>query len=199
MPAPNLNSVDYASSLQRLLPTGRVWPREAGATLPALTAGLSQIHARIHARAADALRESYPPTVDEMLPEWEAALGLPDPCAGPLPTAALRRAAVVARFAGRGGQSVPYYTAYALNLGFVVTVEEFAPARAGMLRAGGPCCGADWAHTWRVHAPAQTVVPFVAGIGRAGEPLAAWGNLALQCSLGRIRPAHTVLQIAYGS
>jgi uncharacterized protein YmfQ (DUF2313 family) len=109
MQAPELSAADYAAALSALLPSGRVWPKDSGSTLSALVGGLAQTPARLHVRSLDLLRESFPPTVAEMLPEWESALGLPDPCVGALPTVQQRRAQVVARFSGRGGQSVPYF------------------------------------------------------------------------------------------
>lgn len=190
---------EYARVLLALLPRGRIWPREAGSTVATVVSGLSPTPARLDARALELLTDAFPPTALELLPEWERSLGLPDPCSGAATTIQGRRAQVVARLIAVGGQSVPYFIAYAATLGFTVTVEEFAPARAGVLRAGDALLGEAWAHTWRIHAPAETVTYFRAGLSAAGEPLAAWGNAVLGCVLQRVKPAHTILQIAYGS
>lgn len=190
---------DYTAALLALLPRGRVWPHDPDATVPTVARGLAPTVQRVDAAGEALLLDAFPATATGLLPEWETSLGLPDECSGPAPTLQGRRAQVVARLTALGGQSIPYFTAYAAALGFTITVEEFAPARAGVLRAGDPVYGEAWAHTWRVHAPAETVTYFRAGLSAAGEPLASWGNALLECAFRRLRPAHTVLQFAYGS
>ncbi|WP_043838858.1 YmfQ family protein [Muricoccus aerilatus] len=190
---------EYARSILDHLPRGRVWPRDPDSTVATTARGLAPTFQRLDARALTLLKDAFPASAYELLPEWEASLGLPDPCSGPAPTVQLRRAQVVARLTANGGQAIPYFIEVAAALGYDISIEEFAPARAGTLRAGDPLYGEDWAHTWRVHAPAVTVTYFTAGISTAGEPLAAWDNRSLECTLSRIRPAHTILQFAYGS
>lgn len=192
-------SADLRATLLALLPTGPVWPRQDGSTLARSCAGVAAIAGRLQARAVGLLVDAFPATALELLPEWEATLGLPDRCAGAATTLQQRRAQVTARLTAQGGQSVPYLVAQAAALGYAVTVEEFVPARAGLLRAGQPLSGEAWAHTLRIRAPAVTVTRFRAGRSAAGEPLAAWGNAALECALRRLRPAHTVLLFAYGA
>lgn len=198
MAAPIYSADDYAGAMLALLPRGRAWPKRGDSVLARTVGTLAPAYARNHARANALLVDAFPATCSGLLPEWEASLGLPDPCSGPAATTDARRAEVAAKLAQRGGQSVAYYTAVARRLGYDVRIEMFAPARAGMLRAGQPVLGAAWAHTWRIVAPAQTVRRFRAGAGKAGEPLAVWGNASLECTLGRIKPAHTILQFAYG-
>lgn len=190
---------DLRAALLALLPTGAVWPRRDSGTLTRSCTGITTLAGRLQARALALLVDAFPATAYELLPEWEATLGLPDACAGLAPTLQQRRAQVTARLTAQGGQSVPYLIAQAAALGYVVTVEEFAPARAGQFRAGQPLYAEAWAHALRVRAPAVTVTRFRAGQSQAGEPLAAWGNAALECSLGRLRPAHTVILFAYGA
>lgn len=198
MPAPMYDAADYLSAMQALLPRGRAWPRHEDAVLTRTLGALAPVYARLHARANVLLADAFPGTSTELLPEWEATLGLPDPCSGPAPTLAARRAQVMARLAAGGGQSAEYFRGIAATLGYRVTVRQFAPARAGKLRAGQPAYGPAWAHAWRVTAPAVTVRRFRAGQGAAGEALATWGNRDLECALRRIAPAHTVLQFSYG-
>ena len=190
---------EYARSILDHLPRGRMWPRDPDSTVATTARGLAPTFQRLDARALALLKDAFPASAYETLPEWEASLGLPDPCSGPAPTVQLRRAQVVARLAMSGGQSIPYLVGVAAALGYSISVEEFAPARAGTLRAGDAATGEAWAHTWRIHAPALTITRFAAGVSSAGEPLAAWGNQPLECALSRIRPAHTILQFAYGS
>jgi len=191
------SAADYLGALQSLLPRGRVWPRESDATQTKALAGLTPIYERQNIRSANLLVDAFPSTTVELLPEWEYTLGLPDPYAGVAPILQARRAQVVARFSAIGGQSVAYMKAFALNLGYTITITQFAPARAGNLRAGGAAYGNDFAHAWRVNAPTNTTYAFRGGLSAAGEPLMSTGNAILEYELKQIAPAHTTVFFAY--
>jgi uncharacterized protein YmfQ (DUF2313 family) len=197
MSAPEYSAANYLAALQALMPRGRVWPRDADATMTKALSGLTPIYERQNARSNQLLVDAFPPSTLELLIEWEETLGLPDPCAGLAPTVAQRRAQVVARLIAVGGQSAPYYIAYALALGYVITITNFAPARVGILRAGDPLRGPAWAHAWQVNAPLNTVQRMQVGTGRAGDALAYWSNAVLECALREVMPAHTVLIFSY--
>jgi uncharacterized protein YmfQ (DUF2313 family) len=197
MSAPFYTAADFLAALQTLMPRGRVWPREGDAGMTQALSGLSPVYERHTNRANQLLVDAFPLTTYELLPEWESALGLPDPCAGVGPTLQVRRAQVVARFAGQGGQSVPYIIQYAKNLGYDIEITQYKPARAGMLRAGDPCCGEEWAFAWRVNTPLNTSHDFRAGQSSAGEPLSTIGNTVLECELEAIAPAHTTVFFEY--
>lgn len=197
MAAPIHLAADYLRAFQALFPRGRVWPRDADAVQAQFLGALSPTYERQHLRANALLVDAFPATADELLPEWEETLGLPDPCAGPAPTLQLRRSQVVARLTGRGGQSVAYFVAVAARLGYTITVTQFAPFRAGLAAVGMPLCGEAWAHAWQVNAPLNTVTYFSAGQSAVGEPLASWGNEVLECELTALKPAHTALIFAY--
>jgi uncharacterized protein YmfQ (DUF2313 family) len=198
MLAPVYSAYDYLRQFVRLLPRGRVWRRGAGSVQTADLLTLMPTWARLHGRANDLITEVFPCSTTEGLQEWESTLGLPDPCTGTLGTLQQRQAAVCAKFAARGGQSIPYFIDLAERLGFVITIETFRPFRAGISRAGERLYGAPWAFVWRVHAPSTTVVWFRAGVSTAAEPLRSWGNELLECTLNAYKPAHTVIIFAYG-
>lgn len=148
------------------------------------------------ARSNNLLLASFPASTVEQLPEWESALGLPDPCAGPSPTIQARQQQVVARFIAGGGQSVPFFESYAATLGYDITITEFAPSRFGNA-FGRPFGGEPWAHAWQVNAPSFTIERFKFGTDGFGEPSTNWGNTVLQCELNRLKPAHTILIFSY--
>ena len=195
--APTYTAADYLSALQSLLPRGHAWPRSSDAVQTQALEGLAAVYERTNLRANYLLVDAFPATTVELLPEWEATLGLPDPCAGVAPTIQGRRAQVIARFAAMGGQSVAYMKSFALSLGYVIDITQFVPARAGILRAGMPLCGNDFAHAWRVTAPLNTSFAFRAGTSAAGEPLSSIGNAVLECELKQVAPAHTTVFFAY--
>lgn len=163
------------------LPTGRVWPREPDAVLPRVMEALGPTYGRMTARALGLLRDAPAGTLDEMLPDWEATLGLPDPCAGDAPSLPQRRASVRAAIAAQGGQSAPYFVAILAALGRTGTVTNFAPARAGLLAAGEPLYGPEWSHAWLVTLDA------------APSDGDAATDAVVRCVLDRLAPAHTAL------
>jgi uncharacterized protein YmfQ (DUF2313 family) len=197
MAAPIYTAADFLAALQALMPRGRAWSRDSDSVQAKALSGLTPTYERSTKRANNLIVDAFPGTAYELLPEWEASLGLPDPCAGQSPTIQARRAQVVARFSGTGGQSVPYMIAFAKNLGYTITITQFIPARAGNLRAGQSVSGSDWAHAWRVNAPTNTSYQFLAGYSAAGEPLSSDGNQVLECELKQIAPAHTTVFFSY--
>lgn len=139
------------------------------------------------------------PDSGEGLADWERVLALPDPClVGQAQTVGQRVQAVVSKLQGRAGQSKPFFIALAKSMGYDITITTFRPARAGMARAGDAINGGDWDFTWRVNAPAVTVSYARAGATGAGDPLSAWGNRALECRLGQMKPAESILLFGYG-
>ena len=172
------SAADFGQAMLNLLPHGPVWPREAGAVLPQVVDALSPTWERLTGRAVALLGDSPVGALAERLPEWEATLGLPDPCAGIGPTDAVRNAAVRAQIAARGGQSVPYFTNLAMLLGMDITVQEFSPCQAEVASADDPCNEPDWAFVWW----ATRAAP----------------NASAECTLQRFVPAHTQLFFLIG-
>jgi uncharacterized protein YmfQ (DUF2313 family) len=198
MSTPNLSNADFTAALLALLPRGRVWPRDMDSVQACAVSAFAPTFQRHLAGLAALLVDAFPATSVFLLPEWEATLGLPDPCSGPQPTLALRRAQVMARLFDPGGQSVSYLIAAAAALGYTITIDYPAtPFRVGHSRAGDELFGPAWVHAWRVNAPAVTVREFRAGQSAAGEPLRYWTNAILECELRALAPAHTVVQFSY--
>jgi len=192
MPAPVYTDADYLAAMQALLPRGRAWPREAAAILTKVLGALAPTYTRQGARAVVLLADAFPVAPVELLPEWEATLGLPDPCAGPSPTIQQRQQQVAARFIAGGGQSVEFFVNFAATLGYPITITQFAPSRFGQ-PFGQPLGGEAWAHAWQVNAPTFTVERFAFGRDGFGEPFVMWSNVVLQCEIQRLSPAHTTV------
>lgn len=204
MSAPQFTAADFAAALQALLPRGAVWQRDPDTSQAATIQGLAQIYADQTQRANQLLADAFPLATYELLPEWESTLGLPDPCAfdpvsGASPTVAFRRAQVIARVKAQGGQSVAYFVALALALGFPITITQFVPARAGIQSAGQPLNGEAWAHAWEISTAVVNVVHAAAGLLTAGEPLASWNGEVLFCEMNALKPAHTALLFSGGA
>ena len=187
----------YLSALLALLPRGRVWPRDPDSVLVRSLSGLAPVYERSDSQACNLLVDAFPSTAVQLLPEWESTLGLPDPCLGPAPTIAARQAVVVAKLTSRGGQSPAYFVRLAKELGFDVTVQEYAPAHAGSARCGQPALGIAWAHAWSVTSALGPITTATCGVSHCGDPLRSWANVLLECQLRETEPAHARLFFLY--
>lgn len=184
LPAPSLDGEarysveDYAAALAALLPRGRAWPDDPDSTQQAVLRGLAASLERLDADASGLLATSLPGSISPMLPEWEATLGLPDPCLGGTPSFADRAAQVASRFGTQGGLSRQRYIDFAAALGFDITITTYSPFRVGRTpidnanAIGSP----DWYFVWGV-----TVVDNHGGLAPS----------VLMCGLERIKPAET--------
>lgn len=143
------------------------------------------------------LVDAFPSTAVNLLGEWEQTLGLPDPCAGVSPTFQGRRNQVVARFTNTGGQSIQFFEAFALGLGYTVTVTQYAPFRCGQSTCNQQLGGEEWFFTWAINSPLNTISYFRTGQSAMGDPLSSWGNSVLECEISEAKPAHTILQFHY--
>jgi uncharacterized protein YmfQ (DUF2313 family) len=198
-PLPVLSQQDYADVLSALAPQGRAWPSDATSVVQQVFAALAPTPFRAFDRASNLLTDAFPPTTVELLPEWQASLGLPDPCAGPSPILSVEQQQVLARFIAGGGQSVAFFISFALTLGMVITITQFAPFRAGVSTAGDPANDEAWAFAWQVNAPAVMETFFTVGNSTIGQPLVTLdGTDVLQCELQRLSPAHTKLIFSFG-
>lgn len=115
-------------------------------------------------------------TLSGFLPEWEATLGLPDPCLGSSPTFAQRFAQVGARFVAIGGSSRAALTSFAAALGFVITITAYSATHPGP--TGHGFSGTQWNFVLGV-----TVVSNTSGLSES----------VLQCELDAIKPAETTI------
>lgn len=201
MSAPAYTAEDYRAALQALLPRGRVWPRDPESTLAKALLGLCAIYERSNARANYLLVDAFPATTYELLPEWEATLGLPDPCVTDTQSIAQRVAAVKSRFTDSGGQSVAHFIAIAQSLGIqgpggaAPTITEFK-SQTVIDDVDEPIYGQDWAFAWQLNAALNSV--FTLDVtGSVADPLASWSNEAVECRLKSIKAAHTEVLFAY--
>ena len=171
---------DYAEAIADLFPVGAVWPRDPDSVLMQFADGIAAEFSRVSTRDCNLLAEAYPGSATETISDWERVFGLPDPCTGPLDTLAQRRAAVIAKMSQVGGQSIAAITACLTALGFWVEIDE----------GPGP-------YEWTIFTSPATIHYFRTGDASAGERLRWWGNSMLECAVARIKPAHTVVDIAY--
>jgi len=187
---------DYQNAMLALMPRGRAWSKDPDSVQSIVFSALSRVYERSTSDAINLLTDAFPVSAVSMLPEWEATLGLPDICDGIDPAYQARQSHVVAKFAGTGGQSIPYLSGYASKLGYTVTTTEFSPFRFG--RSFGQLLnGDDWAYALQINAPLFSEQIFSLGSSGFGEPFASWSNATLECVMREIAPAHAALIFSY--
>lgn len=168
---------DYAAAARALMPRGAVWSTDPASVQGRTVGALAQALERVDSAAVQLLADAFPSTTAALLPEWEASLGLPDPVIGLATTDSQRRAQIVARLIGAGGQSRIRFITFAASLGFTITIGVYAPLRVGHFSAGAPVYGGAWASAWSIHITAN------AGTLSATQ---------LKAEIDAIRPAETV-------
>ena len=171
-------AADYGNAARALLPRGRVWPSDHDAVQSRLLGAVGQTFERSDEAGSALLDNSLPGDNGDLLGEWEASLGLPDPCAGPNPTEQQRANQVRARFIAGGGQSRPRYIDYATTLGFAIQIVNYAPFRAGRSTCGNPCASNAWTFVWGVRVLADAT---------------GLSTNVLLCELETIKPAETTI------
>ncbi len=181
---------DYAQQLLALRPYGPAWPET-----DTLLESAAVEFAADHNRAAGLIDEADPRTSNDLFTDWERVAGLPDACIIDDQTLAQRRATLLARITTIGGQSAAYYIALAAQLGYTITVSEFdlydVTDDVSALIYGEP-----WQYAFQVNAALNTVFVF-AVTDSVDDPLAAWSNAALECTINRYKPAHTIALFSY--
>jgi uncharacterized protein YmfQ (DUF2313 family) len=161
-----------------------------------MLAAMAEEFARIDGRAEDLTAETDPRSAFELLAEWEEWAGLPEVCIGSLATLQQRRAALLQKLTGAGGQSRAYFVAVAESLGYEVTIDEFRPFTCETA-CDQPVNDETWRFTWRVNAPPATITEFTCE-SPCAEPLQTWGNDLLECAIRSAAPAHTNVLFGYG-
>jgi uncharacterized protein YmfQ (DUF2313 family) len=196
MPAavvPLYSAEDFATAFQNLLPTGRVWPRDPDALQTDFCEAMAPTIQRVANAGAGLIADAFPEFPVNLLPEWEATLGLPNPNYGPVTTLQQRQKLVYTKFIALGGQSVQYFLDLLTSLGYIgCTITQYAPFRAGKSRAGDPCYGAGWIFTWLITSPSLSVTYFRSGQSSAGDALYTInGGTVLEGIIEEFAPAHT--------
>jgi uncharacterized protein YmfQ (DUF2313 family) len=128
---------DYTQAFLALLPQGPAWSRAIDTTLMAVSRGLNNYWGFVDGRAADLLEtESDPRLTIELLPDWERAWGLPDPCYQEPLTIDERHLALMMRMTMLGAQSREFFIGVAAMIGYTITITEYRTFVVGIDRCG---------------------------------------------------------------
>jgi uncharacterized protein YmfQ (DUF2313 family) len=191
-----LTTQDYLQQLRGLLPKGPAWSRDPSSLLSRILTALAEELSRIDVRIENLIDEADPRTTLELISDWEALCGLPDGCTGPLSGLAARRAAVVGRLTTIGGQSAAYYEALADSLGYEITVTEES-VHTCMSDCMDPVNSEEWRFVWNVNVAEAETPRVLTCMDECTTPLRVWGNELLECTINRLKPAHTFVRFIY--
>lgn len=191
---------EYRLQLQRLLPPGPAWDPELVPEVALVLSGVAVEFSRLDARAVVLLNEMDPAGVSELVPDWEAIMGLPDVCLGPNPTFEDRRLAVRRRLVEVGGQSRAYFIEIAVSQGYPnATITEHRAPRMGRSRFGVAHFG-TWSaqFMWTLNTGPRRRLGRRFGASFWGERFGMNPSGALECVIRRAAPAHALEFINYG-
>ena len=191
-----------AEPLRLLLPRGAAWGTPDGAALDPGSV-LSRFWTAIGGGFADAYRalfgvamESTAATGDKSLEDWEAELGLPDPCLAYTDSREARWRAVRVRILSAATVTPADFLALANAMGYTVTIEEPRPFEMGVSECGGEdeIAGSiagqiEW--DWIVSVEGASERNFEMGASECGvDALTDWSPLEdIECIFRRLAPA----------
>jgi len=200
----------YTELFRRLLPKGKLWDDIA---CDPLFDGVVGEFSRVEERANDLLNvEMDPCSASEMLTDWESMVGIPDECTPLDQTDEERRAAVKERLARIGSLSASFYEQIGSLLGFDITVENCDEFLVGYGTVGDALCNSHripdvftvgdhtvgqqlavfgWRYYFSVEVPISESSFFRVGENTVGDRLREFGNENVQCSIEKLKPAHT--------
>ncbi|MEW9901651.1 YmfQ family protein [Pseudomonas putida] len=193
------SAAQYRQQLRALLPLGPAWDPELVPEVDLALEGVSQEFARIEARVVAALNEMDASGVSELVPDWEAVMGLPDPCLGNNPSFEDRRLSVQQRLTAIGGQDIAYLISLAVEQGYPnATITEYRTPRFGRARFGPSRFGTWKAQfLWTLHTGDRQRVGRRFGASYWGERFGMNPGNALECVIRRAAPAHTIVNIDF--
>jgi len=173
--SPPLGPAEFLAAWQLYLPQGRAWRAkdDPQSVMYGLLSALAERQAAAYARETNLFAEIDPASTVELVPEWQASLGLPDPCMPPDPPLALEQAQILSRFQAFGGQSIGYFEGVAQTLGASVTITELSDGRVNETA----CC-----EMWG--APGLGAVEaFAVDDGTCCTPLTSWDAAVAGCDV----------------
>lgn len=172
---------EYRQQLLQLQPSGAFWPVNTGSVWLDLLYAFSLCFNRVDVNAVNFLGEAFPDTTDQLLPNWMAVCGLPDSCSIPGESTTQERFDVLAKLAGRGGQSAPYYQLVLSSYSYSSVVQNAAPYPVGLFVVGMTLFTTIWPFYWLIN---------VTGVPSDIQSL-------IECRINQIAPAHTTVMFNF--
>jgi uncharacterized protein YmfQ (DUF2313 family) len=199
----------YKELLINLFPTGPLWDFRNQPKLSALVGALAVEFCRVDDRITTLLEvESDPTKTIELLEDWERMLGLPDECSPEGADEIQRRLQVVQKYTNMGGISAAFYEFLTAQLGFPCVVTDYHVFQVGRSQVGdalyndfedaltvGETIGQQllvwgWRTYFNVEIPTEGAETLEVG-EEIGVPLRLFSNPLIECTIKKLKPAHT--------
>ncbi|NEJ10480.1 DUF2313 domain-containing protein [Rhizobium leguminosarum] len=193
---------DLVTSALTMWPQGAAWGTPDGEAMP-----LAHVLARItrvlvdgfvwlYARAFGLTREAFSQGASELLPEWEADYGLPEPCFSGELTTAQRLTALTRKVRADAVNTPGDFIRLALDYGFEIEIEEPAMFECGFSECGGRHTVGSYVQEtyWIVRVRDAGISYFECGVSECGyDPLFSLGEAEeILCLLRKMAPAWTL-------
>jgi uncharacterized protein YmfQ (DUF2313 family) len=193
MPAPNPTLDQWWQATIDLVPRGLLWTRRRASNFGKLIEAIATERQLRHQRKLILLDiESVPTTAFELLPDWERASGLPDPCLAAPAGLEQRWQALADVWFADHPPTPDNMIAWANQAGWNIAIREQRAFVAGISIAGDTVGEND--STWVVTVGGQVRHFFHAGRNVAGDPLWDFPDLGtLECVLRRANPGHLMV------
>jgi uncharacterized protein YmfQ (DUF2313 family) len=133
---------DISHLIKKLFPPGKAWLISFGSGLNNLIDGIAEEFYRIHQQIELLIKNCFPSTVEELLPEWESEYGIPNAVYTETSNINLRRAQIKTLYTFDGNVIIPnkaFYIGLAAQLGYVVT--NITDGSDGYFECGVSCAG----------------------------------------------------------
>lgn len=209
----------YRQLLVNLLPKGRLWQPQAQPIFNALLKSWAVEFCRVDDAWQRTLKDVDPRTTDDLLEDWERILALPDECSPENQTEAERIQQVVQKFTNVGGLSKEFFEFLTAQLGFPSEVDSRVEFQVGGVNtargaAGDPISNyflevmeagdtigqalrtPGWRAYFNVEIPADAVQTLDAG-DVIGQPLRVFTNELIQCTVRKLKPAHSAVTFTF--
>lgn len=202
----------YKQLISNLLPKGRLWKvvQNSDSVFSKFIKASAEEFCRVDDRTKQMLLEVDPRTTFESVDQWEAALGIPDECTPEGQDLAERRTQIVQKLTNVGGISKTFYEFIIAQLGFTATVENRLNFIVGRARVGDALTNyfnrvflvgqntvgeqlkvVGWRYYFNVELPATSAQFFEVGLSTVGQPLVAFSNPLIECTIRKLKPAHS--------
>jgi len=187
----------HLAVLQQLLPPNSYNPN--GEHLKVELTAIAIILDDLQDSAGRVLKAIDPAKLTELLPEWEAAYGLPDSCDGtPAATTNERLGALYAKMVSQLPLTIPLLESIADSIGFAgTTVTKRQPINC-ISPCNGVMNGEQHRFVMDVNSPYEQSVQFANCISPCNAPLAVFEKPLLECVFRKLEPAYALFKFHYG-
>ncbi len=194
----------YTELILNFFPSGLAWQKDQGSVLHKLSSVIAPEFTKVDDAAKRLILEADPRTTWDLLTDWESMLGLPDSCThssnSDKPTLEDRRRIVLQKLTTGGGSNEDFFRQVCSQMGYNgIKVRSFYPYRMGTARMGDRFTNHGWEYVFEVQSPNSLDRQFRMGQSRMGERLKQFGNPALECTIKKLKPAHTTVIFNFGT